>query len=107
MFSIMPSGLVPVSNNSRCVLSPLVTVTSIEKPCSAISASGAQPSAISEAGRRARTDEPLRLAGPWSGMNASVTLSIRLTSSTESTGSSGTGTAGSRSARTGAGTCRA
>ena len=40
MFSVTPSGLAPVSNRNRCSRPPLVTVTSAENPCSAISASG-------------------------------------------------------------------
>ena len=87
MFSTTPSGLVPASNSTRCSARFLRTVTSTENPCSAISESRVcSPAIIEDA--RCRCGGPGRLAGPWSGMNTSVTLSIRETISTESTGSS-------------------
>ena len=52
MFSVTPSGLVPASNRNLCSCPALVTVTSTENPCSAISASGTRPPAIIASGRR-------------------------------------------------------
>ena len=80
-------GWCPASNRTRCSRPVLRTVTSTENPCSAISESRVcSPAIIEDA--RCRCGGPGRLAGPWSGMNTSVTLSIREMISTESTGSS-------------------
>ena len=64
MFSLTPSVLPPVSNRTRCSFSPLVTVTSSESPCSAISGSGVSPSAIIAVGSRGPDPSVTRRAGP-------------------------------------------
>ena len=87
MFSVTPSGLVPASNRNLCSCPALVTVTSAENPCSAISESGTRPSAIIASGRHGLRARSNRRAGPWSVIRASVTLSMRMTTVTESTGS--------------------
>ncbi len=102
MFSVTPSGLVPASNRNLCSCPALVTVTSTENPCSAISASGTRPSAIIASGRHGLRARSTRRAGPWSVIRASVTLSIRMTTVTESTGSRSISMAGSTSCRTAA-----
>ena len=102
MFRMMPSGLVPVSNRNRCSAPPLATVTRTEKPCSAISGLGTRPSTIVVDGRRGPAPRPIRRAGPWSGMSMSVTLSISVVTTTESTGSRSISMAGSTSCRIGA-----
>jgi len=99
-FSVTPSGLVPASKSSRWLRAPRWTVTSMEKPCSASSASGAWPPAMTAHGRACRSG-PGRRAGPWSGMKMSVTLSITETISTASTGARPMGSAGPASCRTG------
>src|SRR5580658_6033179 len=101
MFAMTPSGLVPVSNRNRCSAPPLATVTRTEKPCSAISAPGSRPSTMVRDGRRGPRPRAMRWAGPWSGMSASVTLSINVVTTTESTGSRSISMAGSTSCRTG------
>ncbi len=80
--------------------SPLRTVSSMENPCSARSASGARPSVMIAQGTVAPNLGPGRLAGPWSGMKRSVTLSMIVVISTESTGSRSIRCTGSTSCRT-------
>ena len=81
--AVMPSGTANFTDAAAAGRSPLaerlfavpgvtgvflatdfVTVTKSENPCSATSASGAQPPAISEAGRRTFSPGPARCAGP-------------------------------------------
>ena len=102
MLVTTPSGLVPASKRNRCSRPALATVTSTEKPCSAISTSGAWPPAIVAAGRLPPRG-PGRRAGPWSGMKMSVTLSMSVVTTTESTGSSSIWTVGSVSCSTAGG----
>ena len=104
MFSVTPSGLVPASNRNLCSCPALVTVTSNENPCSAISPSGVRPSAIIASGRHGLRAGSARRAGPWSAIRLSVTLSIRVSTATESTGSRSILKAGSTSCRTAAAT---
>ena len=99
MFSVTPSGLVPASNRNRCSCPALVTVTRTENPCSAISASGACPASISADGRGGPLPKAGRLAGPISVIRLSVTLSISVVTTTESTGSRSISMAGSTSWR--------
>ena len=99
MFSVTPSGLAPVSNRNRCSRPALVTVTSAEKPCSATSASGTWPPVIVVVGRHGPLPIRTRRAGPRSGSSMSVTLSISVVMTTESTGSRSIRTAGSTSWR--------
>ena len=83
MFSIRPSGVIPVSNSTRVVRSSRVTSTRHEKPCSARRTS---PAAASANGART--------TGPPSGRSASVTLSTSVVTLTPSTGWSGIGSIG-------------
>ena len=79
MFSMRPSGVIPVSNSTRVVRPSFVTSTRQEKPCSARSTS---PAAASANGARR--------AGPASASSASVTLSTSVVTAMPSTGWSGT-----------------
>jgi hypothetical protein len=69
---------------------------------SAISASGTCPSVISADARRGLRPGSARRAGPWSAIRLSVELSIRVTTTTEFTGSRSISTAGSTSCRSAA-----
>ena len=100
MFSTTPSGLAPASNRIRCRRPCLVTVTSTEKPCSASSCSGASPPSMVAAAHRCADTTGGRCAGPWSGMKTSVTLSINVVTTTESTGSRSKTAGGSTSCST-------
>ena len=100
MFSATPSGLVPVSNKTVCRVPSLDTSTSTEKPCSATRASGTSPPSMVVAGRRPPANGSGRCAVPWSGIKASVTLSINVVTVTESTGSRSKTTLGSKSCNT-------
>ncbi len=89
MFSMSPSGVMPASKRIRRSRSPLRTVTSAEKPCSASSASTVSPPSSVGAGIRGIAPllaSPTRFAGPESSSSASLTLSTSVVTWTESTG---------------------
>jgi hypothetical protein len=61
---------------------------------------GASP--VTSTARLGTLNGPARRAGPWSGMKMSVTLSIRVVTTSESTGSKTISTVGSKSCNTAA-----